>query len=153
VLCSGHEPTDFKLLGNGKLQLNSMCKACGKRNFIQSHSTLVSKRTRKDVIPPFTLEYDCCGGIHNTFKLNDLHLHIPLRIVTNSLDDLRIASQKAEDVENLILEQDWKIKHSTVDSHLSFLSYVGMVMTCLTLICLCYFCCSMCCHKQCPKFS
>ena len=94
VLCSGHEPTDFKLLGNGKLQLNSMCKACGKRNFIQSHSTLVSKRTRKDVIPPFTLEYDCCGGIHNTFKLNDLHLHIPLRIVTNSLDDLRIASHK-----------------------------------------------------------
>jgi len=42
--------------------------------------------------------------------------------------------------------------HWTVDSHLSFLSYVGMV-TSLTLICLCYCCCSRCCHKRCPKFS
>lgn len=49
-----------------------------------------------------------------------------LKSVTNSLDDLRITSHKVDDVEYLIIEQDWKIKHSTVDSHLSFLSYVGM---------------------------
>jgi len=67
--------------------------------------------------------------IDNTFKLKELQLHIPLRSVTVSLDELRIASHKVEDVENLILAQDWKIKHSTVDSHLSFLSYVGMVTT------------------------
>ena len=48
--------------------------------------------------------------------------------------------------------KEWKIKHSTVDSHLSFLSYVGMATTSLNLICLCC-CCSKCCHKQCPKFS
>ena len=118
MLCSKHEPTDVKLLGTGKLQLNSMCKAYGSRIFIQSHSTLVSNRTSKDVIPPLSLKYDCCGGIDNTFKLNELHLHIPLRSVTSSADDLRFASHKAEDVENLILEQVWKIKHSTVDSHL-----------------------------------
>jgi len=94
-----------------------------------------------------------CGGIDNTVKLNDLHLHIPLRSVTNSLGGLRIASHKVEDVDNLILEQDWKIKHSTIDSHLSFLSYVGMVMTSLTLMCLCYCCCSRCCLRLCPKFS
>jgi hypothetical protein len=51
VLCSKHEPTDVKLLGNGKLQLNSMCKAYGNMILIQSHSTLVSNRTSKDVIP------------------------------------------------------------------------------------------------------
>ena len=153
VLCSKHEPTDVKLLGTGKLQLNSMCKAYGNRILIRSHSTLVSNRTSKDVIPPLSLEYDCCGSVDSTFKLNELHLRIPLRSVTNSLDDLRIASHKVEDVENLILEQDWKIKHSTVDSHLSFLPYVGMVTASLTLICLCYCCCSKCCHKRCPKFS
>jgi len=141
VLCSKHEPTDVTILGTGKLQLNSMCKAYGNRIFIQSHSTLVSNRTSKDVIPSLYLEYDCCGGIDNTFKLKDLHLHIPPKNVTNSLDDLRIASHKVEDVEKLILEQAWKIKLSTVDSHLSFLSYVGMVLTSLTLICLCYCCC------------
>jgi len=153
VLCSKHEPTDVKLLETGKLQLNSMCKAYGNRIFIQSHSMLLSNCTSKDVIPPLSLEYDCCGGIDNTFKLNDLHLHIPLRSVTNSLDDLRVVSHKVEDVENLIFEKYWKIKHSTVDSHLSFLSYVGKVMASLTLTCLCYCCCSRCCRKRCPKFS
>jgi len=102
-----------------------MCKAYGNRILIQSHSTFVSNRTSKDVIPPMSLEYDYCGGVDKNFKLNELHLYIPLRSVTNSLYDLRIASHKVEDVENLMLEQDWKMKHSTADSHLSFLSYEG----------------------------
>jgi len=108
ALFSKHEPTDVKLLGTGKLQLNTMCKAYGNRIFIHSHTTSFSKRTSKYVIPHLPLVYDCCGGIDNRFKLNDLQLHILLRSVINSLDDLRIASHKVEDVENLILEQDWK---------------------------------------------
>ena len=135
VLCSKHEPTDVKLLGTGKLQLNPMCKAYGNRILIQSHSTLVTNRTSKDVIPPISLECDCCWSEDKTFTLIELHLHLPLRSVTSSFDDLRIASHKVEEVESLISEQDWKIKHSTIDSHLSFLSYVGMVTTSLTLIC------------------
>ena len=130
-----------------------MCKAYGYRILIQSHSTLVTNRTSKDVIPPISLEYDCCGSGDRTSKLNELHLHLPLKIVTSSLVDLRIASHKVEEVENLISEQDWKIKHSTIDSHLSFLSNVGMATTSLTLICLCCCCCSKCCHKRCPRFS
>lgn len=130
-----------------------MCKAQRSRIFIHSHSTLVSNRTSKDVIPPMSLEQDCCGSVDQNFKLNELHLHITLRSVTKSLDDLRIASHKLEDVENLILEKDCNIKHSEVDSHLSFLSYVGMVTTSLNLICLCYFSLSKYCCKLCPKFS
>jgi hypothetical protein len=33
VLCSKHEPMDIKLLGTGKLQLNSVCKAYRSRIF------------------------------------------------------------------------------------------------------------------------
>jgi hypothetical protein len=153
VLCSRHKPTDVTLLGTGKLQLNPLCKAYGSRILIRSHSTFVTNRTNKDVIPPISLEYDCCRGVDKNFKLNELHLHVPLRSVTSSFDDLRIASHKVEDAENQIHEQDWKIKHSTVDSHLTFLSYVGMVTTSLTLICLCYCCCARCHRKQCPNFS
>jgi hypothetical protein len=153
VLCSKHEPMDVKLLGTGKLQLNPMCKAYGNRILIQSHATIVSNRTNKDIIPPMSLEYDCCGSIDKNFKLNELRLHIPLRSVAGSLDDLRIASNKVEDVEKLILEQEWKVKHSTLNLHLSSLSYVGMGTTGLTLICLCYFCCLKCCRRRCPKFS
>jgi hypothetical protein len=134
VLCNKQEPTDVRLLGTGKLKLNAMCKAYGSRILIQSHSMLSSNRTSKDVIPPVSLEYDCCDNVNQNFKLNELHLHVPLRSVTRSLD-LRVASHKVEDVESLINEKEWKIKHSTIDPHLSFLSYVGMVTTCLTLIC------------------
>jgi hypothetical protein len=105
VLCSKQEPRDIKLLETGKLQLNSMCKAYESRILIQSHSTLVSKRTSKDVIPLMSLEYECCGSVDQKFKLNELHLYIPLRSVTNSLDDLKIAIHKVEDVENLIFEE------------------------------------------------
>jgi hypothetical protein len=78
VLFSKHEPTDVKLIGTGKLHLNSMCKAYGNRILIQSHATFVSNRTSKDFIPPLSLEYDCCGSVDKTIKLNELHLQIPL---------------------------------------------------------------------------
>ena len=71
-----------------------------------------------------SLEYDFCGSIDKNFKLNELRLHIPLRSVAGSLDDLRIASHKVEYVEKLILEQEWKVKHSTLDSHLSLILFV-----------------------------
>jgi hypothetical protein len=142
---------DVKLLGTGKLQPNPMCKAYGSRILIQSHGTIVRNRTSKNIIPPMSLEYDCCGSIDKNFKVNELRLHIPLRSVAVSLDGLKIAKHKIEDAEKLILEQEWKVKHSTLNSHLYFLSYVGMATTGLTLICFCY--CSKCCRKRCPKFS
>ena len=67
-----------------------------------------------------SLEYDCCGGIDRNSKLNELRLHIPLRSVADSFDDLIITSHRVEDVENLIIEREWKVKHLTIDSHLSF---------------------------------
>ena len=153
VLCSRHKPMDIKLLWTGKLQLNLLCKAYGSRILIQSHATIISNRTSKDIIPPMSLEYDCCGSVDKNFELNELRLHIPLRRFAGCLDDLKIASHKVEEVEKLIFEQEWKIKHSTLDSHLSFLLYVGMATTGLTLICFCYCCFCKCCHKRCPKFS
>jgi hypothetical protein len=116
VLCSKHEPTDVKLIGTGKLHLNSMCKAYGNRILIQLHAMFISNRTSKEVIPPLS----CCGSVDKTIKLSELHLQISLRSVTNSLDDMKIASHKVEDVEKLIFEQDWQITHSTVDSQLKF---------------------------------
>ena len=141
VLCLKHKPLDVKLSGTGKLQLNPLCKAYGSRIFIQSHATIVSSRTSTDIIPPMSLEYDCCGSIDKNFKLNELHLHVPLRNIAGSIDDLKVISHKVEDVEKIIFEQEWKIKHFMLDLHLSFLSYVGMATTGITLTCLCY-----CCH-------
>jgi hypothetical protein len=47
----------------------------------------------------------------------------------NRLEDLRLASHKVEEA-----EQEWKIRQSKFDFHLSFLSYSGMVTTSLVMI-------------------
>ena len=150
VLCDKREPTDVTLSGTGRLRMEPRCKAYGSRVLIQSHVT-VSNHTGKDVIPPLSLGYDCCGSVDKKFKLNRLRLQVSLGGVAGSLDDVKIANHKTEDTERLIYEQDWKAKHFAVDTSMSLLSYVGMT-TMLTLICSCYWCLKCCC-RRCFKFS
>ena len=84
--------------------------------------------------------------------LRDIHLELPLKNVVNRLDDLRLASHKVDEVNRLIFEQEWKIKHSTSYSHLSFLSYIGVFTTSFVMIVFCYCCCSKCCKRKFPGF-
>ncbi|PNF29812.1 hypothetical protein B7P43_G10072 [Cryptotermes secundus] len=60
VLCSGQEPSDVQIHGTGKLKLHGLCKGYGSKVLIQAHATFASNNTDKDIIPPLTLEYDCC---------------------------------------------------------------------------------------------
>jgi hypothetical protein len=75
------------------------------------------------------VEFGCCEVQGKNFSLNNIHLNLPLNNVVHHLDDLKVANHKAEEVERLTKEQDWKLRHSNMDYHLSFLSYVGMVTT------------------------
>ena len=61
-------------------------------------------------------------------------------------------SHKVEEVDKLISEQEWKLKQSNFDYHLSFLSYVGMVTSSLAMIVFCYCCCCKCCKRSFPNF-
>jgi hypothetical protein len=108
--------------------------------------------SEKDVIPPISLDYDSCEFIGKEVKLKDIHLELPLKGVVNRLDDLRLASHKVDEVNRLILEQEWKIKHSTSYSHLLFSTYVGMFTTGVVMIMFCYCCCCRCCKQKCPHF-
>jgi len=113
---------------------------------------MTTNNTEKDTIPPLSLDYDCCITEKKTTKLNDIRLDLPLKNIVNRLEDLRLASHKVEEVDRLISEQEWKIKQSKFDYHLSFLSYVGMVTTSLVMIILCY-CCCKCCKRRFPNVS
>jgi hypothetical protein len=106
-----------------------MCKGYGAKVLIQAQMIIYTNNTDKDIIPPLSLEYDCCETQGKNVKLNDIHLDLPLENIVNDLNDVRIASHKADEVERLISEQEWKVKHSAVDCHLSFLSYVRMFTT------------------------
>jgi len=76
-----------------------------------------------------SLEFECCEVQGKNFSLNKIHLNLPLNNAIHHLDDLKVANHKVEEVERLTEEQEWKLKHSNMDYHLSFLSYVGMVTT------------------------
>ena len=132
ILCSKHEPSDVTLIGTGKLKLNNLCKGYGSRILIQAQLTISTNNTDKDIIPHFPLVFDFCEVQGRNFSLNNLRLNLPLTNVIRHLDDLMVANHKMEEVEKLIEEQDWKLKHSNMDYHLSFLSYVGMITTTLT---------------------
>jgi hypothetical protein len=62
--------------------------------------------TKKDIIPHLSLDIDCCPSEGNSINLNNIHLDVPLKNIINHLDDLRIASHNADDVEKLISEQE-----------------------------------------------
>ena len=134
ILCPKQEPSDIEIVGTGKLILHSACKAYGARVLIQSKTIMTTNNTEKDIIPPLSLDYDCCLFETKNTKLNNIHLDLPLRNIVNRLEDLRLASHKVEEVDRLIAEQEWKIKQSKFDYHLSFLSYVGMVTTSFVMI-------------------
>ena len=153
VLCSKHEPSDFTLISTGKLKLNNLCKGYGSRILIQAQLTISTKNTDKDIIPHLPLEFDCCEVQGMNFSSNKIHLNLPLTNVIHHLDDLKVAYHKVEEVEKLIEEQDWKLRLSNMDYHLSFLSYVGMVITTLTCFILFYCCCCKRCLKLGPDFS
>jgi hypothetical protein len=73
-LCSNQEPSDLEIVGTGKLKLHSACKAYGAKVLIQAQMFLTTNNTEKDIIPPLSLEYDCCVPKFEgkTFKLNDI---------------------------------------------------------------------------------
>ena len=123
-------------------------QAYGTRILIKAQTVVGFNNSEKDIIPPMSLEYDCCNFAGNNVKLNDIHLELPKKNIVNRLDDLRLASHKVEEVDRLISEQEWKLKHSTSDFHLSFLSYVGMTITGFVMIIFCYCCCCKCCKRK-----
>ena len=60
--------------------------------------------------------------VQGKISLKSILLNLPLNNVIHHLDDLKVANHKVE-VERLIEEQDWKVKHSNMDYHLPFLSH------------------------------
>ena len=82
-------------MGIGKLILHSACKAYGARVLIQAQTIMTSNNMVNDIIPPLSLDYDCCASERKP-KLNDIHLDLPLRNIVNCLENLRLASHKVK---------------------------------------------------------
>jgi len=89
VLCSKQKPSDIEIAGTRKSILHNACKAYGARVLIQAQTIMTFNTTEKDVIPPLSLEYDCCTSEGKPAKLKDFHLELPLKNIVNRLEYLR----------------------------------------------------------------
>jgi hypothetical protein len=61
-----------------------------------------------DYISTTPIDYDCCFENFKEVKFEDLPLHVPLVNIMSSVDDLRIASRKTEEVQQMIKKQETK---------------------------------------------
>jgi hypothetical protein len=104
----------------------------------------VTTNVTSDYVPVAPVNFDCCFQDVKDVKFEELPLHVPLVNIMSSIDDLRLASLKVDDVQQLIKEQEMKDNQNLYVVATSW----GTVLGTLTLISICI-CCSCCCCKCC----
>ena len=130
ILCVVKPPVDIVVSGIGKLGINSHCKGYGKSALFQTHSILDANNQgyESDFISKVHLEYDCCEELHVKFNISTLHLNTSFKHVVSHLDDLKMASRRISEVENMIREQEWKRLHASYHNTYSVLVYICLVL-------------------------
>ena len=143
ILCEKQDPVDVVINGTGKLKLVKKCKGYGPKVLIQSQFVFNSNYSNKDVIPPLSLSYDCCLDWNVAETVNSMKIDTHLNHIVNNIEDLKYASHKVQEVENLLSEEEWKQKQSERVYNLSFMSIIGLVAIVLILCCYCCKCCKV----------
>ena len=94
--------------GVGKLGISANCKGYGKSALFQTHSILGVSNPgyESDFMSRVHLEYDCCEELNVKFNISTIRLNNSFKHVVSHLDDLKIASHRTSDVENMIKEQE-----------------------------------------------
>jgi hypothetical protein len=142
VLCP-QEATTLKLRDKGKLTLKSSCKGYSSYVTLYAVSTLSTNMTC-DYAPSAPITFDCCFENLDNVKLEELPLHIPLVNIMSSIDDLRLAGIKTEEMQQIIKDQEKK--H---DEHAYMIATTwGSAFGTIIIIVMCI-CCSCCCCKCC----
>jgi hypothetical protein len=152
VLCPDQEPTDVEIKGSGILTFLTDCMGYGDRVMIRSITSHYVNHIRKDIIPLLYLPFDCCETGGNKIHFDELQLETPLKNILTHNDELQLASYKVNDVQKLIEEQQWKLKHTSKTHQLSVLSSIGAATLALLIGILCCCCCCRCCRNFWPKF-
>ena len=130
ILCTDKPPVDVILSGIGKLGISADCKGYGKSAVFQTHSILdVSGIDHEsDFMSRIRLEYDCCEEMSAKISINTIRLNNSFQHIVSNLDDLKIASHRISEVENMIKEQEWKRLHTSSHNTYSVLVYVCLVL-------------------------
>jgi hypothetical protein len=139
VLC-GENAKQVDLTGRGKLTLHPGCKAYTSYVTLYAMSTNV-KNISNDFLPIVSMDFDCCSLFEQTRDFSQLSLSIPLSNILSSVDDLRVASHKIDEVEKMIDEQKEQ-DYSQYYRHVT--SWSGVMGAMIFLIVSCCCCCCYC---------
>jgi hypothetical protein len=139
VLCP-EETTTLKIQAKGKLTLKAGCKGNSSYVTLYAMSAITTNLTT-DYIPSAPVNFDCCLEDVERVNFEELPLHVPLANVMSNMDDLRVASMKAEEIEQMIKDQEAKHNQNLYLMATSWgttLVTIFIVATCIC--CSCCFC-------------
>jgi hypothetical protein len=142
ILCP-QETTTVEVQKEGKLTLKPGCKGYSSYVTLYAMSAIVTNLTN-DYVPSAPIDFDCCFEDLNDVKFEDLPLHVPLVNIMSSVDDLRVASMKTEEVQQMIKDQEIRHNQNFYMVATSWGSTLAII--CIIIICIC---CSYCCCKCC----
>lgn len=141
VVCDDGSPFDVTISNTGKLKFLRICKGYGNKVLIVSQNILSTNSSSKDIIPNIGIDIDCCDFVNERINIEEIKSFLPLKPITNRLEDISISSHKISEVEQMIHEQEWKLHNNNNMSRVSVISYVCIVVISLIL---CLYICKKC---------
>jgi hypothetical protein len=124
----------------GKLILNQQCKAYTAYVTLYALS-IPTVNISHDFVPAIPIDFDCCFIFEKTNAFEDIPLTVPLSNILTSTDDLRLASHKVDEVEQMIKEQEIK-DYSKWYAHVTaWSSIVSFIVFTVFSSCCCCCCC------------
>jgi len=78
--------------------------------------------------PEYIWNNDCCVELNVKFNVSSVSLNTSFKLTVSYLDDIKIASHRISDVENMIKEQEWERLHTSSHNTHSALVYICLIL-------------------------
>jgi hypothetical protein len=144
ALCP-QKTTTLRLEKEGKLTFNSGCKGYSSYVTLYAVSTSVMNVTN-DYVPSAPVIFDNCFEDMKDVPFENLPLHTPRVNVMSSVQDLRIASVKADEIEQMIRKQEAEYDQGIYRIATSWWTILS-TMSLIIIFVLCSCCCCKCCRN------
>jgi len=142
ALC-GTEKYQLTLQKRGKLYLPPQCKGYSTHSSLYALSTLVLNNSKDDVLPMASVDLDCCLTQAEREQLHEIPLQKPLTNILSCVEDLKIASVKIDEIQELINAEKAKQYE-----HFKMLTTTWGTIV-IFVMCICCSCCCCKCCRQC----
>jgi len=146
LLCCVEQKFQLTLQKRGKLYLPPQCKGYSTHSTLYALSTLVRNNSQDDVLPIASVDIDCSLTQAEREQLHEIPLQKPLTNVLPTVEDLKIASVKIDEIQELINAENTKRYE-----HFKMLTTTWGTVAITNVIFVTCICCSYCCCKCCRQ--